>query len=543
MQKLKKNNKQIVHKKTTTSYISLPTNLVNDIKALELTSTQQSHSFKFIGILLRDSFREFENVTSFTPKSQSYLIKSFDDKYYKWLNILIQNNIIIRNNYYSSINSICYNYSINPIYFNSNNINYTFNTLCKEKTSKPLSIVGYKDIIKNYNIVNSLHTKTFESDIRELKIDYKRLEEIIKKRVKTISINDFKINEEINDPKIKISNPNGDSFFIKTNDAIKKAKDNNKSLINDNGRYIIQNEIEFINNKKASIYFTYSDSINKMKLESFRANRNETNQRLDTNLTNMCGLLVDDICEQNNLTQIDLNNSQFAILSFILSDKLNTNDFKRFKALSVSGELYNCIKEELGLETRKQAKSAMFEIMFSSRKNNSISKSKIKSLFPSVVKWIDDYKKENGDNVFSIMLQKKESEIFIDGIFSLIKKKKMFCLTKHDSLIVKENDEEKIIEIVKEYFNKINFEYNLSITKSSDLKLDNLKVEQEVVKDKTIQEINLKSPVLSLKEMIFRVKNNFLTANQAMKNIFIKEAEYWIDQDKINFYYGEIMKN
>jgi hypothetical protein len=67
------------------------------------------------------------------------------------------------------------------------------------------------------------------------------------------------------------------------------------------------------------------------------------------------------------------------------------------------------------------------------------------------------------------MLQLKESNIFIDGILRLIKTKKIFCLTKHDSLIVKENDMDMVLKMAQEFFNKIDFEYNLSITKSADL--------------------------------------------------------------------------
>ena len=106
----------------------------------------------------------------------------------------------------------------------------------------------------------------------------------------------------------------------------------------------------------------------------------------------------------------------------------------------------------------------MFEVMFSSRRNNSAYKKKIKELFPSVVGWIDDYKKAHGDNQFSIMLQRIESDLFIDNILKRVKKLKYFCLTKHDSLIIKRSDYEAILAIVKEEFSKIGLEYTLKIT-------------------------------------------------------------------------------
>ena len=55
------------------------------------------------------------------------------------------------------------------------------------------------------------------------------------------------------------------------------------------------------------------------------------------------------------------------------------------------------------------------------------------------------------------MLQKRESEIFIDGLWKELKKKKLFCTPKHDCLIVKEKDSERVEKIIESYFKKIKF--------------------------------------------------------------------------------------
>jgi hypothetical protein len=177
----------------------------------------------------------------------------------------------------------------------------------------------------------------------------------------------------------------------------------------------------------------------------------------------MASILVDAICLQNDLIQIDLSNSQFVLLTNLLKSHLNASDYKLFKQLSVSGKLYNYIASNLSLRSAKNGKSLMFEVMFSSRRNNSAYKKKIKELFPSVVGWIDDYKETHGDNQFSIMLQRIESDLFIDNILKRVKKLKYFCLTKHDSLIIKRSDYEAILNIVKEEFNMIGLEYTLKI--------------------------------------------------------------------------------
>ena len=85
----------------------------------------------------------------------------------------------------------------------------------------------------------------------------------------------------------------------------------------------------------------------------------------------------------------------------------------------------------------------------------------MREMFPSVMKYVDTFKKENGSNQFSISLQKKEAEIFIDNLYPKVRKRKLFCLTKHDSLIVRREDEAEVRQIIKEYFNEIGFKAHL----------------------------------------------------------------------------------
>ena len=498
MKKTPKNNKQVVHKTTKTNYISLPMQLVNDIQELGISKTLLSHCYKFVGILLRDSFEEYSNLTSPTPKPQTYLIKAFDDKYHQWLNALLNNKIVIRTEIASKEKHVCYNYHVNPIYFKVIPSLYNFNTiinpsiLCREKECEVLLTVPYKDIIKTTSIDERKHLKWFEDDISTLNIDYSKLETIVDNKVKNLSISDFDLNENILADIVKISIPNGNEHYIPKSDAIKIAKSRNEDLIKDGKRYVIADATKFIEEKKIAIGFSYLNSINRLRNGCYKSKRNTTNNRLDTNLTNMYSELVNEICRQNNLIQIDLKNSQFAILCFILKGELNSSHFKLFKTLSISGQLYSFIADKLGLKTKKEGKISMFEIMFSSRKNNTTGKKRIRELFPTIISWIDSYKLQHGDNKFSIMLQKKESEIFIDLILNKIKSKKFFCLTKHDSVIVHEKDYHEINKIIQECFNKIGMEGELHIIKPADLimikevKKDLIKVNEIAVKNEVI---------------------------------------------------------
>ena len=454
-------NKQKVHKKSVISYISLPKLLVESINNLKLSKTDKSHCFKFIGILLRDSLKEYGNLISFVPKPQTYLIKTFDNSYYKWLNVLMVEKVVIRKDYYSHEEGVCYQYHVSPSFFPEPN---PLNTLCNYNYLEPLETVGYKDIIKGINNEYNLFNKWFEEDVNTLEIDYFRLMNLVRKRIDDLSIDDFQVDEQIREYAIKLYYNDGKSYYAKTIDAIAKAKKQGKSLIKDDGKCGFAVPSSFLHNKKQSIGHSYLTSLVRLQRKDFRAERNQTNKRLDTNFTNMSSLLVDEICLQNDLVQIDLSNSQFAILTNILNGYLDSADFKQFSELSVSGQLYSYIQQNIGLESAADAKNAMFEIMFSSRKNNTNLKAKLKQLFPLVIGWIDMYKKDFGDNQFSIMLQNKESEIFIDCLLTRIKKMKLFCLTKHDSLIVRRNDFKTVLNIIETEFENIDLQYSLKIT-------------------------------------------------------------------------------
>ncbi len=236
------------------------------------------------------------------------------------------------------------------------------------------------------------------------------------------------------------------------------------------------------------------DSIIRMEKKDFYAKRNNTNNRLDTNITNMCGLLTKKIIKDNDLVSIDLNNSQFAILSYVLQTELTTEDFICFKRLSTSGELYDYLKEKFSLSSRKEAKTNCFELLFSGRKNPSKEKKDLKTEFPNVVAWIDNYKKEYGDKKFAIMLQQVESNMFIDKLYCILRDKIEFCLTKHDAFIVKREDYKVAANTMKEFFETIGMDCTLEV-EGEDMK-EKIKVRhsQDNMKEQKDEGSNLSSP-------------------------------------------------
>lgn len=434
----------------TTAYVSLPKGILDELDKVELSKSERNHSIRFIDYLMRRSFQFNGVIDDFVDVPRNYFRKAYNHRYNSWLDKLKKAQIIISSNSYSNTLSYSLSYTINN--------NLTIPTMWCTNPATNLETVSYTYQIQEKTKEEKKMYKTIFDDIYSLKIDKKALLDITDKQVEEITIDKYKVDEQVDDRMVlKVSFGKGKRYFMQRSTALRKAKEDLKNLIQDGDEFFIMSKLEFVLRKKISVLQAYTDAINKLYDKKIYGKRNNTNNRLDTNLTNMAKVLVKDLCEKNNLVQLDLCNSQFAILSHHLEGKLDTEDFKQFKEQSYNGTLYEHIQETLGLKTRQEAKKATFELMFSKENLKSDGKEKLKQLFPSVVEFVDNFKKEYGYNNFSIMLQKIESEIFIDGLWTEIKKKKIFCTPKHDCLIVKEEEKETVRKIIEGYFTKIEF--------------------------------------------------------------------------------------
>jgi hypothetical protein len=437
---------------TVNTFVTLPPSMVKDFEKINFTKAERNHALKFIDNLMKRSFREYGMIDGFVETPKNYFRKAFNSHYLVWLDKLLSQNIILSNQSYSNSISNPYSksYSINPKYTLTPIMWLTF-----EKT--PLESVPYTFKIDKYEDEEKLNFSRVVEDLSAIKTDRKVLMSLAAIEVEKIKIEDFKINENVNRDSFNVSFGGDKKYWMSKEKAIQKSIELDKTLIQDDNKFYVIDEYEFILRKKSSVLQSYQDAINKIANKKFYGKRNSTNNRLDTNLTNMAKVLTNEVCLKNNLVQFDLCNSQFAILSDLLEGTLKTEDFIQFKTHSYNGSLYEYVMKQLNLESRLDAKKMMFELMFSKEGYQSNLKSKLKQIFPSVVQTVDDYKKENRYNNFSIMLQKRESEIFIDGLWKQIKNKKIFCTPKHDCLIVREKDADKVEEIIKKYFEKIKF--------------------------------------------------------------------------------------
>lgn len=422
--------------------------ILEDIKKIGFNDLEFKKAIDFIKLLERKSYYQSKINYSYVQLPRTYLIKRYGNQYSKIISRLFLNDIILCNKSYL-VGSYSKSYMLNNKYLDSNNKNTHYIkcvTINDTKLNKALKI---KELEFTKNALFSLL------------IDYKKLDNLIDYHINKLSIKDFETNYDIKENVFEVSII--DSNFCKKHystklKAIEKAKSLNKILIKDRSNFYISDAEYFIKLKKDAYLTNYKASLWNLHKKIYFINRNATNQRLDSNITNMCSLLMNQISIDNDLKQIDLKNSQFAILAHILPRRLHKfDDVMEFINKSQNGSFYELIQAELNIECRKKAKQITFEILFSSENNKSIGLKMMRERFPNLMQWIDEYKSKNGYEQFSIMLQKKESEIFIDGIYNILIAKNIWSLTKHDSVLCKAKDYEKVLHIINKHFKKIKF--------------------------------------------------------------------------------------
>jgi hypothetical protein len=234
----------------------------------------------------------------------------------------------------------------------------------------------------------------------------------------------------------------------------------------------------------------YTSSINNLKDKRFRYfKRNKTNNRLDTNLTNLKSDLRQFII--GDYVSIDLKNSQPFFLSRLLGSIINTKRestlcfllgltevFKTFgikpiKAINkihhnnekeflanlnyynesvLTGRLYeNFIASFDNGIARDEVKKIILEVMFSKNESYKNKKAVFYKVLPIVHDCIIELKKYD-HAILPIYLQKIESYIFLDCIAKRLVQVGIIPFTIHDSIIIKREQLEIALSIIKDVF-------------------------------------------------------------------------------------------
>ena len=179
---------------------------------------------------------------------------------------------------------------------------------------------------------------------------------------------------------------------------------------------------------------------------------------------------------------VDINNPE-------LSKYSNSNVIEFIRDVFFS-DFYTIVQHELGLSERSMAKQKLFKLLFKMDDRYDESLEKIKDHYPTAISVIANFKKKETkgrldpkankkhndkaktkindklkreqdlERNFSVFMQCIESEIFIDNILIPLRKLRIPCFTRHDSICVQSGYEDQVEIFVKEVFAKFGFRYN-----------------------------------------------------------------------------------
>jgi hypothetical protein len=229
--------------------------------------------------------------------------------------------------------------------------------------------------------------------------------------------------------------------------------------------------------------------------------RNKTNNRLDTNLTNLKSCIK--FYNPGNYCDLDFSNAQPFFLFTLLNtlainnkevDKekktevyeniiykgnthydietrdnyhinqllnlgkykidvsmMNPDELSKYKEWTTSGLFYdNFITED---KTRRELKDMMFLVLFSKTTSYKNLKEPFEQEFPTISQFINNFKQQNGYVSFAILLQKIEACMVLDVICPILVQSGIFVVTIHDCFIVKRNDVAITKKIINSAFN------------------------------------------------------------------------------------------
>ncbi|MBZ9730001.1 hypothetical protein LB467_09915 [Salegentibacter sp. JZCK2] len=441
------------------SNISLPREIFTDVDALEGTNIMYNKFLHLLSLLKNGSEKRFGISCHYTFVSSKYLKKVFTTYYSTKVILPLQNAGIIEcDGLYSPDTAKCHYYRINPEYF-------------KGQIELERRKFFYKmDLTRDLGEENKQHSEDFELFVNGLEINKNSLDITMNNCLDLVDSESYKYNYNVdaNEQDVILVNDGTKTFPAKIWKLVEQSFSTDSSLIQDGLDYYYMTEDKYKELKKNRLKSSWSSSIDNLAEGNFRAYRNKTNYRLDTNLTNLPKELREVVMKDNGLINIDLSNSQFAILSMVMrKDGFDSLDALNFYKASEEGNLYEFIQAELNLENRGEAKQVMFRMLFSSDGFKSENKTKFEKLFPTVAEYISKYKRQYGDNAFSIKLQREESYIFIDGIKPILKDHGISHTTIHDSVICREEDSAMVLDIIDYVFRNKGLNANITIDNPS----------------------------------------------------------------------------
>jgi hypothetical protein len=202
-------------------------------------------------------------------------------------------------------------------------------------------------------------------------------------------------------------------------------------------------------------YMIYSSRINAINDGFLFFKRNKTNNRLDSNLTSLPSFLRPFLLAEEPLMHIDIKNSQPYFLYVLLQNEsqIDKQELNRYKELVVTGKLYEYLLKEFNYRlykkwNRDNIKKMLFRIFYSKNKSYLIYKETFKSLFPTIMEYINQTNSIE-HNTLSLKLQNLESYSVLDVLMPLFESQGIRPFTIHDSFVCKQSEKDVVIRLTE----------------------------------------------------------------------------------------------
>lgn len=428
-------------------------NAVNEIKWKNDLQKEKAHSLcASIFNLYRIHNQTFSTFQSLSNIYFQILLPSKRDIGIK--NVLVKHKILECDNKYNVRKGIGKGYRFKQTFFNQKNYyssvqTFTFSTSNSFRGLTISYLSPHEDDCK-YNASNSTVLNNYICEnLRNL--SFKIGIDAFIKKLSSEKSQQILVGQSITDTHVYINYTKQELRYSLPN-ALKFAAEQNKELIQFNGKCYVDERVNFIEQKAKQLEICYGQTVFNIKHGLFYCDRNDTNNRLDYNLTGFKKELFDFLLlDGEKLVELDIANAQFAIAAHLNKD-IDLNFVENAK----NGTLYSYVESSLNLHP-KEGKQLMFRVAFDKIKQSEESK-QVRRLFPKYMEWADGYKRQFEYKGFANLLQKKESEIMIDGLLTALINRGYKVFTIHDALRVKESQFEEIKDFVLEYFKSIKFE-------------------------------------------------------------------------------------
>lgn len=210
--------------------------------------------------------------------------------------------------------------------------------------------------------------------------------------------------------------------------------------------------------KRGNKKIAWLRSLVKLQGGSLYAHRNATNNRLDTNFTSLPKALMNEIKRSNGLIEIDAVNSQPAILANLIKDDVKDG----FTHDAINGILYDEVAKKLDWD-REKTKEGIMKTIFSPEIYSNKLKQALSEMYPDTIRHIDSFKSKHGYKQLSITMQKKEAEIYIDGVLTKLYDMGILAISKHDSIIFQPENKVEVEKVLKDVLDLLDYKLKIAI--------------------------------------------------------------------------------